>query len=180
MPVANVVGQADNLLIDGQHPFWNGFQASGTPVGRISSSVRRASNILPLDIAGLAEGCAKRGNLGRGINYRVAAEKCDHRHRRLLRTPRDWPRNGRATGQRNELPPPHPSGKDGSKSLDAAVPRSDHGASLSVVFYTVQRKGWRACRDDCQWAAPTGAFSRVPSWHRMTGCGTSRLFAALR
>src|SRR5260370_36754073 len=63
MPVANVVRQADNLFIDGQHPFWNGFQASGTPVGRISSSVLRASNILPLDIAGLAEGCAKRGNL---------------------------------------------------------------------------------------------------------------------
>jgi len=85
MPVANVVGQADNLLIDGQHPFWNGFQASGTPVGRISSSVQRASNILPLDIAGLAEGCAKRGNLGRGINCRAAAEKPNHRHRRLLR-----------------------------------------------------------------------------------------------
>jgi hypothetical protein len=58
MSVANVVGQADNLLIDGQHPFWNGFQASGTPVDRIFSSVQRASNILPLDIAGLAEGCA--------------------------------------------------------------------------------------------------------------------------
>src|SRR6266536_1044960 len=58
MPVANVVGQADNLLIDGQHPFWNGFQASGPPVGRIPSSVQRASNILLLDI---------------------------HRHRRLLR-----------------------------------------------------------------------------------------------
>ena len=60
MPVANIVGQADNLLIDGQHPFWSGFQASGTPVGRISSSVQRASNILPLDIAGLAEGCCAR------------------------------------------------------------------------------------------------------------------------
>ena len=55
MPVANIVGQADNLLIDGQHPFWNGFQASGTPVGRISSSVQRASNILPLDIGQPAE-----------------------------------------------------------------------------------------------------------------------------
>jgi hypothetical protein len=75
MPVANIVGQADNLLIDGQHPFWNGFQASGTPVGRISSSVQRASNILPLDIAGLAEGCPKRGNLGRGIKCRAVAEK---------------------------------------------------------------------------------------------------------
>jgi hypothetical protein len=64
MPVANVVGQADNLLINGQHAFWNGFQASGTSVGRISSSVQRASNILPLDMAGLAECCAKRGNLG--------------------------------------------------------------------------------------------------------------------
>src|SRR5229473_6485988 len=74
MPVANIVGQADNLLIDGQHPFWNGFQESGPPVGQISSSVQRASNILPLDIAGLAEGCAKRGNLGRGINCRAAAE----------------------------------------------------------------------------------------------------------
>ncbi len=54
MPVANVVGQADNLLIDGQHPFWNGFQARGNPVGRIFSSVQRASNILPLGIAGLS------------------------------------------------------------------------------------------------------------------------------
>ncbi len=72
MPVANVVGQVDNLLIDGQHPFWNGFQASGPPVGRIPSSVQRASNILLLDI---------------------------HRHRRLLRARRERPRD-RCAGKR--------------------------------------------------------------------------------
>src|SRR5713101_7497049 len=110
MPVANIVGQTDNLLIDGQHPFWNGFQASGTPVGRISSSVQRASNILPLDMAGLAEGCAKRGNRGRGINCRAAAEKPDHRHRWLLHAPRKWARDSCAANKRHELPPPHSGG----------------------------------------------------------------------
>src|SRR6266567_8427607 len=77
MPVANIVGQADNLLIDGQHPFWNGFQASGTPVGRISSSVQRASNILPLVIAGLAEGCcARTKNAARMAASRRSMRSC--------------------------------------------------------------------------------------------------------
>src|SRR6266404_547376 len=42
-------------------------------------------NVLPLDIAGLAEGRAKRGNLERRINCRPAAEEPKHRHRLLPR-----------------------------------------------------------------------------------------------
>ena len=30
MPVANIVGQADNPLVDWQHPFWNRIQARRT------------------------------------------------------------------------------------------------------------------------------------------------------
>jgi hypothetical protein len=63
-------------------------------------------------------------------------------------------RHARAAQKRDELSPPHPSRKDGSKpTLDAAVPRRDHGTSLSVVFYTEQRRGAELA-DDCQWAAP--------------------------
>ena len=83
---------------------------------------------LPLDIAGLAEGCPKRGNLGRGINCRAAAEKpsiagCCARAA-----------SGHATAappiSAMNSPPPHPGGQDGSRSaLDAALPRSGHGAA---------------------------------------------------
>jgi len=60
---------------------------------------------LPLDIAGLAEGRAKRGNLERKINCRPAAEEPDHRHRRLLRARRERPRCGSAAEKRDELAP---------------------------------------------------------------------------
>jgi hypothetical protein len=58
---------------------------------------------LPLDIAGLAEGRAKRGNLERRINCRPAAEHTDHRYRRLLRARRERPRGRHAADERDEL-----------------------------------------------------------------------------
>jgi hypothetical protein len=55
---------------------------------------------LPLDIAGLAEGRAKRRNLERRINCRPAAEEPDHRHRWLLRARRERPSGCRAAEKR--------------------------------------------------------------------------------
>ena len=49
------------------------------------------------------------------------AEEPDHRHRRLLRARREWPRDSRAPEQRDELAPPHHS------ITSSAVARSDGG-----------------------------------------------------
>ena len=56
---------------------------------------------------------------------------------RLLRVSAKRPRNRHATGQRDELPPPHPEGHGGGKSaFDVALPGSGHGAAFSAGLYT--------------------------------------------
>jgi len=52
---------------------------------------------LALDIAGFAQGLAKRGNLECRIICRPAAEEPDHRHRRLLGARREWPGDRQAS-----------------------------------------------------------------------------------
>src|SRR5271157_5736430 len=47
MPVGNSVGQADNLLVDRQHRFWNRVEASGT--GHRISPVEKVSRFLLVD-----------------------------------------------------------------------------------------------------------------------------------
>src|SRR5262245_11516602 len=63
-------------------------------------------HVLPLDIAGILEALAKCAQPVRV--RRCGLEKPDHRHRRLLRARRDWPRGCRAE-QRDERAPPHHS-----------------------------------------------------------------------
>ena len=70
-------------------------------------------HVLALDIAGFLQALAERARTVREPVRRCAAEKPDHRHRRLLRARRERPRRRRAAEQRDELPPPH-AGHGGS------------------------------------------------------------------
>jgi hypothetical protein len=63
-------------------------------------------NVLPLDEACFLQALAERGCKLRRNGGRRAAQKSNHRHRRLLRPRRDRPRDRRAAEQRDELPPP--------------------------------------------------------------------------
>jgi hypothetical protein len=70
------------------------------------------ADVAVLDIASFVQSLAERGNLVAQHSRRPAAEKPDHRHRRLLRARRERPRRRRATEQRDELAPPCMSGKE--------------------------------------------------------------------
>src|SRR6516165_1614941 len=63
-------------------------------------------DILALDITGFLQTLAERGHEVCCIGKRRTPEEPDHRHRRLLRPRREWPR-GRATDKHDELAPPH-------------------------------------------------------------------------
>src|SRR5262245_4910002 len=64
-------------------------------------------DILALDVAGFANALPECGQIACTISKRRAAEKSDHRHRRLLRASRERPRGGRAADQRQEFAPLH-------------------------------------------------------------------------
>src|SRR5262245_7935137 len=60
-------------------------------------------HILSIEIAEFAQAALERYYVSDGIFWRPAAEKSDHRHRRLLRACRERPRGCRAAEQRDEL-----------------------------------------------------------------------------
>ena len=61
-------------------------------------------DVAALDVAGFAQALAERGQVRRSRTLSaIAAEKPDHRHRRLLRARRERPRGRRAAEQRDEL-----------------------------------------------------------------------------
>jgi len=65
-------------------------------------------HVLPFDVAGFLQAapeCSHEPSKGLG---RCAVEKPDHRHRRLLRTRRERPRNSGAAENRDKLAPFHP------------------------------------------------------------------------
>ena len=64
-------------------------------------------DVLALDEACFLQALAERGHEVRRVGERRAAEKSDHRHRRLLRARRERPRGRRAAEKRDELAPPH-------------------------------------------------------------------------
>src|SRR5262245_60801534 len=64
-------------------------------------------DILTLDITGLAQALAERTHTVRVSLRRCGTEKPNHRHRRLLRARREWPRGRRAAEQRDEFAAPH-------------------------------------------------------------------------
>src|SRR5215813_13966947 len=59
-------------------------------------------NILALDVAGFTKALPECGQIACTISKRRAAEESDHRHCRLLRARREWPRC-RAAEQRDEF-----------------------------------------------------------------------------
>ena len=64
-------------------------------------------DVLPFDIAGVAERLEERRHIGHEGFPRTGVEEPDHRHDRLLRACREWPRGGCAAEQRDELAPSH-------------------------------------------------------------------------
>src|SRR5262249_42747732 len=64
-------------------------------------------HILPIEIAEFSQPSLERNHVNAGILWRPAAEKSDHRHRRLLRARRERPRCCRAAEQRDELAASH-------------------------------------------------------------------------
>src|SRR5262249_25436280 len=64
-------------------------------------------HVLAFDVAGFTSALPECGQKVRIVGRRQAAEKPDHRHRRLLRARRERPRDYRAAEQRNEIAPPH-------------------------------------------------------------------------
>src|SRR5262249_44805395 len=64
-------------------------------------------NILPLDKSNFAQSLLKGSDYASGFAGRAAANKTNHRHRRLLRPCRQRPHYRRAAEKRDEMPPPH-------------------------------------------------------------------------
>src|SRR6266568_4703339 len=60
-------------------------------------------HILALDVAGFTNALPECGQIACTISKRRAAEEPDHRHRRLLRARREWPRGCRAAEECDEL-----------------------------------------------------------------------------
>jgi len=69
--------------------------------------VSGSGDVLALDKALLSQACAKSDQEVCDRLRRSLSQKPDHRHRRLLRTPRERPDGGRAAEQRDELASPH-------------------------------------------------------------------------
>ena len=83
--------------------------------------------ILPLDVTGLLQSFAKSGCVLRVGVRRAAAEKANHRHRRLLRPRRHRPRRRRAAEQGDELAAriirsPRRRGRAASEALRGRAP----------------------------------------------------------
>jgi hypothetical protein len=62
---------------------------------------------LALDVAGFAEAFAERGSMTRRAIDRPAADKPDHRHRRLLCARAERPRNRSGADRLDKLAPSH-------------------------------------------------------------------------
>jgi hypothetical protein len=80
-------------------------------------------HVLALDVAGFAEAFTERGCMARGAIERPAADKADHRHRRLLRARRPRPRRRSAAEQRDEFASSH---VEHGASSPALGPRRQH------------------------------------------------------
>src|SRR5262249_15936848 len=63
--------------------------------------------VLAFGVARFAQAPVECGQIVRHTIGRSAIKKADHRHGRLLRARRQWPRSYRASEQRDELAAPH-------------------------------------------------------------------------
>ena len=108
----------------------------GGRVGEAGRLTARASvlesNGLAFDVPEVAQ------RLAEMIPHRRIVDDADTgSSRSLLRASDERPCSCRPAKKRYELPPPHPSGQDSSKSaFDAALLRTRHGAGPLAPFYT--------------------------------------------
>src|SRR5262249_42276363 len=88
-------------------------------------------DILALDVAGFANALPECGQIACTISKRRAAEKSDHRHRRLLRASRERPRHRCAGQQRDERAAPH--------SITSSARASSVGGTSRLSAFAVLR-----------------------------------------
>src|SRR5262249_8675398 len=89
-------------------------------------------HVLRLDVASFAEACTERACMARRAIERPTADKAYHRHRRLLRARREWPRR-RTTQQRYELAAFHSITSSASASSVAGTSRPSAFAALRLM-----------------------------------------------
>src|SRR5215831_2549261 len=95
---------------------------------------KRDHQILPLDKSGFTQAAAeRRDHVGR-LAGRAAAEKPDHRHRRLLRTRHERPHRRRAAEQRDERAASHSMTSSASASSVAGTSRPSVLAVLRLII----------------------------------------------
>ena len=92
-------------------------------------------DILPLDESRCTETLPEGCHDARGISGRTAAEKPDHRHRRLLRARCERPHR-RAAEQRDELTSPHSITSSARASNDGGTVRPSVLAALRLITST--------------------------------------------
>src|SRR5262249_43356440 len=110
---------------------------------------KRDHQILPLDKSGFTQAAAeRRDHVGR-LAGRAAAEKPDHRHRRLLGTRHERPHRRRATEKRDELAPPHSITSSARASSVGGISRPSALAVLRLITswyvvgaWTGRSAGW--------------------------------------
>src|SRR6266849_749774 len=99
-------------------------------IGHLHTDIRCARSG-PRHIALFEKATAECSEDGRFLGY--AAEKTDHRHRRLLRARNDRPRDSHAAEKRDEFPPPHSITSSARASNDGGMRRP---SALAVLRLT--------------------------------------------
>src|SRR5262249_53423904 len=78
-------------------------------------------DILPIDVAGIAQAFAERSRIARGGSCRPAVEKTHHWHRGLLRARCERPRRRLAAGKRDELAQLHSISASASSTNESGI-----------------------------------------------------------
>src|SRR5262249_8413719 len=107
----------------------------GQPIVLVLRPAILDHDILALDVTGFANALPECGQIACTISKRRAAEKPDHRHRRLLRASCKRPRN-RAAEQRDEFASSYGEHEASPPGKPAPIPLSQLTAS------SASRRGW--------------------------------------
>src|SRR5262249_15514770 len=86
-------------------------------------------HVLAFDVAGFVEAFAKRGHVARVGLGRPVSDKPDHGYRRLLRARREWPREGRAAEECDEVAPSHGIARRGQSVPKGSVVASQQNGT---------------------------------------------------
>jgi len=101
-------------------------------------------HVAPLHEAELFQPSPERGQSRRVPSRRQAAEIADHRHRRLLRGRREWPRGRRAAEERYELAPLHSITSSARASTADDLVKWQLGKFLAQNFSSKLHSGLKA------------------------------------